>query len=718
MHGIHEMSAVRVDDDAPVHVTRNTRATLTFSEPRWLRVAALFAAAAVLSFGAVGLLLALLGAYRPVLAFPLGSVAWIALLILAWPYLVEVSPDATIDTTPVARVSHLAAVVGVLAILTITAWNAAQPSQHVLITRDPGGYMNEGRWLARHGSLDAHPRVEPFAAEPELSYNSFSVYMMSDGTLQYQFAHLLPAVLAQTYAVGGDRLMFRAPALLGGSAMLAFFVLAWRLLRRPWFAVGATVTLALLLPQVWFSRDSYSEIPSQVLLFTGLWLVTNDRILPAPRAAFAAGLFVGGLQMVRIDAMAFLVGAPVLLAVVWLTRAREQAAGNKDAARRIGAFVLGILPGATLGIWDVTRHSGQYYRHLSSQMNGLIAATAGSAIVSLAVVALWQRLGSTVRRIPTRFVAVSAGAGVAVIGLFAWAFRPSLQDTRGEVLGAIKALELREHVGGDGTRRYYERSLTWMQWYLGWPTLAFAIAGAGLLTAALLLGRRPRALAATALLAPTSLLYLWKASAAPDHIWVARRFLTSAFPAFVLLAFGVAAFLFTRTGRAPSTIVAKVVAVTFAIAAIAYPVNALRSVRAMAEERGFLAVVNDACNKLGGEDAAVVVVHDGAGDLFFQWAPQTLRGWCGAQVAVARAAPDPAMLQRVADGWATRGKHLYVVGVREDALRAAVPGAPIMRTVRAVNGHDLDITLTRRPDGYMTPSLQILIARVPTRAGT
>ena len=42
--------------------------------------------------------------------------------------------------------------------------------------------------------------------------------------------------------------------------------------------------------------------------------------------------------------------------------------------------------------------------------------------------------------------------------------------------------------------------------------------------------------ARTVLLVPTSVLYLWRASAAPDHPWVTRRFLPTAFPALILLA--------------------------------------------------------------------------------------------------------------------------------------------------------------------------------------
>ena len=50
--------------------------------------------------------------------------------------------------------------------------------------------------------------------------------------------------------VGGDRLMFATVPLLGGAALLAFYLLARRVLRNPLAALGATLCLGLLMPQV------------------------------------------------------------------------------------------------------------------------------------------------------------------------------------------------------------------------------------------------------------------------------------------------------------------------------------------------------------------------------------------------------------------------------------------------------------------------------------
>src|SRR5450755_1432072 len=180
--------------------------TSEIAPPSWLRSVALAAAAGVLTFGSAGLVLALNGWYRPALAFPLGAIGWVVVLVLARP--------ALRSKGPAPRGAHVYAAVGVAAILAITAWNAAHASQHVLINRDGGSYANTARWIARDGSLDVKPRVGAFTNAPGVGFDSFAVYAMPDGSLQFQFAHLLPVVMAEAFAIRGDAGLFHAPEVL------------------------------------------------------------------------------------------------------------------------------------------------------------------------------------------------------------------------------------------------------------------------------------------------------------------------------------------------------------------------------------------------------------------------------------------------------------------------------------------------------------------------
>ena len=116
------------------------------AETRWVRMVAFAPAAAVASFGSVGLVLADLGVYRPLLAFPLGLVLWLVLLRLLRP--VMRAPART------DRAGHLAGAGAVVLAASVGIWNALHASEHVLTDRDPAIYNNAARWIARHGNLE------------------------------------------------------------------------------------------------------------------------------------------------------------------------------------------------------------------------------------------------------------------------------------------------------------------------------------------------------------------------------------------------------------------------------------------------------------------------------------------------------------------------------------------------------------------------------------
>ena len=670
--------------------------------PRWLRVAAFGLGSAVLAFGAVGLFLALNGWYRPALAFVLGGAVWIALLALAQPAL---GPAPV----PASRNAQVYAAVGVAAIVAITAWNYTNASQHVLIDRDGGSYANTGRWIAREGSLDVKARVGPFAQEPTVGFESLAVYEVRGGLLQFQFAHLLPALLAEAHAVAGDPGLFHLPGLLGGVALLAFFVLAWRLFRRPLFALSAMLALGLIIPEVSFSRDTYSEIPSQILLFTALWLLVNRSVLPRWRVALVAGLFLGALEATRIDAIVFLIGLPVVCAVAWL---------HSDAVDRrstvlpsIVALAAGIVPGLALGWIDTARHSGGYYADLSVDVHLLTKAALASVVVSLLAVGVWRFVYPWLRRLPWNSISAAVAVIVTLAGLAVWALRPRLQHLHGDG-GAIVGLEQAEHMTVDVTRLYFERSLSWMGWYLGPLTLAVAIVGAGLLCAALLRGRALRTLAALAILVPCTGMYLYRARAVPDHVWVTRRFLVNAFPTLVLLALGAAAYATAVRAPARWSRSLRVGGVVVAVAAVAYPVYTLVDVRSMSEETGYLAVVKDVCADVG-PHAAVVVLEVARTDSLDDWIPQALRGWCGSEVAVTRGVASPEVLHRLSREWAAAGRQFFVASSSADYVRQVVPDARITPTRTVVNDRILAPTLSHRPDHYGSQSLSLVVASIP-----
>ncbi len=677
--------------------------------PGWLRLLAFVPAAGLLALGAAGLFLAVNGWYTPGLAFAIGATVWLALVMFARPVVAAPSDPRPGRDGRVERRDHVYAAVGVAAIVVITAWNMGHASEHILIDRDGGSYANTGRWIARDGSLTVAAKPDPFTHEPTVTFVSPAVYEMADGSLQFQFAHLLPAVLAEGYAIGGDSGLFHTPELLSGVALLAFFVLAWRIFRRPLFALSALLALALTIPQVSFSRDSYSEIPSQILLFTALWLLTTPRVLPRWRATLLAGLFLGALEATRIDAIVFLVGMPVVCAVAWLRTVTP--AARRATAQSIGAFAAGLVPGLVLGLVDLVGHSGDYYSSLSSDVHQLAKLVVASLAVCAIGAGVWRFVYPQLRRLPWTAVSNVAGGAVVVLGFGVWALRPHFEQVGGDAL-AITFLQKAEGVPIDATRLYFERSMSWMSWYLGPIALAVAIVGAGLLTRAILRGGMSRALAASAALVPGSILYLYKANAVPDHIWVTRRFLVSAIPMLVLLTLGAAATLWGARSNATRPRVSRLGASVIVIASVAYPAYTVRPVAAMAEGTGYLELVHGVCAELG-PHAAVVVLEPAGGDQL-DWLPQPLRGWCGAEVGITRGPTDFAVLHRLAREWNDAGRQLFVVSGTVNDVRKAVPDAQPRPALRAADSKVLAQTLTRRPDGYRSLSYAVVVAAVPS----
>ena len=673
-------------------------------EPRWLRALALGAATAVAAFGAVGLTLAVAGIYRPLLVFPLGAIAWFGLLLLARPILA--APGAT-DLR-----AHVVSGLAVAFAGGIAFWHAKNASQHVLINRDGGSYVNAGRWIASHGDLRVIPDIGAFAHQSRLTFFSNAMYANHDGSLSFQFAHLLPTVLAEAHRVGGDRLMFATPALLSGIALLAFFIAAWRLLRNRYVALAAVVSFAFIIPEVSFSRDTYSELPTQVLLFTGLWVLADRRALRRPRVALFVGVMLGLLQAVRIDAIAELLGLPVLFAVTWILADERN---RRSIAVSAGACAIGVLPGVVLGFTDLGLRAGRYLHDLRPDVKQLFIAMTLSILVSFVAIAIATLFARSRLRVPRLDLAAwGMAAFVAVVGFGAWWVRPHIQHAHGVSTPLIAGLQEGAHVAIDPTRTYAERSMVWMSWYLGPITVFAAIVGAALLIRSLLRGHSRFALAGLALLGPPSAIYLWKPSAAADQIWVTRRYLISAFPLLTLLAFGVVAALVRwASARVPSALTV-VIAVAVSAGMVAYPFSTVVPLRDMTEQRGDVGIIRDACGILG-PHAAVVVLASKTGSLAGS-VPQTLRGWCGTPVAVmSTKAPDGrAKLERLAAAWAASGSSLWVVGDDPATIKAVLPSVRIQSTPVAVSRFFLERTLVRRPSHYVPTLFSLTLARVPT----
>jgi hypothetical protein len=154
------------------------------------------------------------------------------------------------------------------------AWQLALNSPSVIAARMPGAYFQTGYWIAQHGSLPIPGSLSAFGG-PRAGLHIASIGFAEHGhSIVPTVTAGLPMLLTGgfwTSGTGGGAVI--AP-LLGGLAILTFAGLVGRLAGRQWAPAGALV-LALTLPELYTSRDAFSETAVQVLLFGGISLVID-----------------------------------------------------------------------------------------------------------------------------------------------------------------------------------------------------------------------------------------------------------------------------------------------------------------------------------------------------------------------------------------------------------------------------------------------------------
>ena len=317
--------------------------------PRWMGIGLCGVLAIVAGFGLSGLALAVLGLFVPVLAVPLGAAASVALFRCAQPRVLELSP-ARADAFP--ALGALAVALGSLCV------NLTHSAQHLLIDRDPGAYVNTGRWLASHSGLVFRADVGPFATMTGLKYSSPAVYGHGRA-MHFQFSHLEGVLLAEALArrrpshVRADadhRRGLARDVLRAGLSIRAAVARA----PRDHGARRRRGAAALL-------RDAYSEIVLQLVLLGSMWILGLPG-LTVRRAVFS-GVLLGTCVAARIDGPLYLAAVPVLAGIA-ASRHGPAADSIDDGIRPdvVKGFVAAVAAVAVLGIVDVSWRVPEYVR--------------------------------------------------------------------------------------------------------------------------------------------------------------------------------------------------------------------------------------------------------------------------------------------------------------------------------------------------------------------
>jgi hypothetical protein len=671
------------------------------SLPLWFERGLVVATAGVVSFGGFGLLLAVFGHYRMLTAFALGIAGTVLGTALAWPWR---------TSGPTSRAVQLPAVGMCLVAAGFGLWNSGHAGHHVAIGRDPGVYTVTAKWIAMHGTLDVYPSSGWSGSDAALRFASPGLY--SEGShLEFQFNHLTPVLMAEADNLGGDALMFRVPILLGALALCAVYAVGVRLVRRPWLVLAAVTALGIALPELNVSRDSYSEPAVQFLLWAGIWLLLVAYERRRLGLSLLAGLTLGGTMLGRIDALVYLIPLPVVAALTWVACSTRHE--RRSLARAYAAVAAGLLPVAALGTFDVRNRAGHYYADLHGQVHQLQVGLLLSVALAVAVVTIWPLLSgrlSTLRTwVLSRRNAIGLLCGVvAGLGLLAaWALRPAVQHARGTAQPLIGTLQRLAGLPYDPTRAYSEDSVRWISWYLGPITVALAAVGLVVLVARVV--QRPQA-------APVLVLtiaglgtatYLWNPSILPDQIWAMRRFVPAALPLFVLLAAVAVDTIATSVAYRQGARWTYPALALGAAGILFFPIAVTAPVRNFEPQAGYLPLINATCKEMGKNAAVVFLPGDGAG-LQLMLAVGT---WCDVPVARLATPPTPDQLHKLAAGWQSRGRTLWVIGADQAVIKkqAGIATTP----VGAAGSRDLEMTIDRPPQFYWDRSLTVYVGRVP-----
>jgi hypothetical protein len=192
----------------------------------------------------------------------------------------------------------------------------------------------------------------------------------------------------------------------------------------------------------------------------------------------------------------------------------------------------------------------------------------------------------------------------------------------------------------DGTRSYDEQTLTWLSWYLGWPTIVLAAAGLSWMVYRVVKTRDPRLLVFLTTFGAVAGLYLNDVNITPIQIWAMRRLLPVVLPCLLVAA----VWLAVRIVRHRPALLWLSGALVVGIALL--PVLSWNKLVTVAEEAGEYNEVKSICNAIHGGKVVVVGGFPLSGDYM-----PTARIICGAD-ALYVGNVTSAGLQRVRQNWA------------------------------------------------------------------
>lgn len=484
------------------------------------------------AFGIILVTLLLLGLFKTILIWPLGIAA------------ATVAGYIVYREFPVGKVTNIALFSSVFVLIFTTLWmgfNFYFSSQHVYTNRDPGVYAAGGVWLISHDKIQV-PRTYVFTDKVDVASEAsagFGVSRVNEKELYTQGSHLLPAFLGVAGRIGGANLLYKTSPLLAGFALLALFGCA-RLLTKDKWAIVATIILALSLPAIYFSRDSYSEMLAATFTFSSLTLFIVAINTKRLSMWCLAGLITGATALTRIDAFLSMAGIILALFAYLIVVDKKN---RRTAIIESLVFTGSAVITSIIGLLDLALLSSGYLYDLSHNVRLELLGIGILFVVGVAAVAVaWNtNLVSRLHK-ATKSWRAKWMAGVAVFICALLASRPLWmvdRDIKGNesIKGFIEATQAVAGIPIDGYRTYAEQTVTWLVWYVGPAIVLTAVIGLAIVAYRSMKSKDIRWLAALSVVFGAAVIYLNHPAITPDQIWASRRLLPVILPGVAI--FGV-----------------------------------------------------------------------------------------------------------------------------------------------------------------------------------
>jgi len=645
---------------------------------RWLASGPELSACAVAGFSLPSMLLLLAGHLSWPIAFPIGLLGAIGAVLIAGRTREDVASDV---------VRWTAIVLGFLLIWTLV--NCLFSAEDLYAHRDPTTYNLAGRYLVDHQSLRIDTQPEIFGTPAGYSDSSAGFQDFHPGLLAVQGNHLLPVLLGAAGRIFGNAGVLKANVVFAALGLFAFFGLARRVV-GPRFGALATAALAISLPVLYVSRDTFSE-PLALLLLMGALTLLQRAIQSGRVAEYAMCGFVGGASaMVRIDSYASLLALVVAGAVIL---AHARAGDRRSAVVRIGALVVvGLVP-TVIGWVDVSRLSPAYYadqRHAILRLAGAAVGLGALGVVS--VLMIWRgRLGPWLGSHRAPLAKLAMGSIIAAFLFLAG--RPLWYVGHGVYTPYLLQVQKNSHEALDGTRTYDELTVSWQALYFGWPTVVLGVVGYAILARRFLLRRDWPLIGALTMGLGLSALYLYTSQITPDQIWASRRYVPVVMPMMLVAAAWTLCVLGRRRrwlARAGGAVV------------LIYPLVVTIAAFTIREGHPQLRQVDAICGQLP-PDAAVVTVEYNA-----SWSYQmTVRAYCDVPI-ISLDKATPAQLATMQAAAQEHGRELFAMSTESADLDFDGP-ASALSTVRAERWPS---SLHTSPRGASHETISVFLGRV------